>query len=115
MGVDRIGLRRHYLYDHAGRLLRGYHEIYEGGVGKGEVLLAENQYNELGELTEKNLHVEDGVPHQSIDYRYNIRGWLESINNAQFGIDDRNDDTNDLFGMELFYNHSLNGVTPITN
>lgn len=42
---------------------------------------------------------------QSIDYRYNIRGWLSSINNAQLANDAvTNDDTNDYFGMEMAYN-----------
>lgn len=114
-GSTTLGLSRRYTYDHTGRLLQGYHELYEAGVGQGEVLLAENRYNELGELIEKNLHVEGGVPHQSMDYRYNIRGWLESINNAQLNINARNDDTNDLFGMELIYQDPLNGVTSGTN
>ncbi len=43
---------------------------------------------------------------QSVDYRYNIRGWLMSINNAQLANDGSatNDDNNDYFGMELLYN-----------
>ena len=114
-GSKTLGLRQRYSYDHAGRLLRGYHELYDDGVGQGEVLLAENRYNELGELIEKNLHVEGGVPAQSIDYRYNIRGWLENINNAQLTHDPRNDDSNDLFGMELIYESPLNGVPPVGN
>ncbi|GAA0192747.1 hypothetical protein GCM10009122_55540 [Fulvivirga kasyanovii] len=108
-----FGIKRRYTYDHTGRPMAGYHELFENGQSRGEVLLAENKYNELGELVEKNLHVEHGTPHQSIDYRYNIRGWLESVNNSTLQIEPgRNtDDANpDLFGMELFYNHPLNGV-----
>jgi RHS repeat-associated protein len=41
---------------------------------------------------------------QSVDYRYNIRGWVTSINNAQLVVDGTNDDANDFFGMELAYN-----------
>ncbi|WP_040497703.1 hypothetical protein, partial [Fulvivirga imtechensis] len=70
-------------------------------------------YNELGELIEKNLHVENNQPHQSVDYRYNIRGWLENINNSSLQIEtgvNENDARPDLFGMELLYNHPLNGV-----
>lgn len=41
---------------------------------------------------------------QSVDYRYNIRGWLTSINNAQLSNSGtNNNDTNDYFGMELSY------------
>ncbi|GAA0894108.1 hypothetical protein GCM10009122_37880 [Fulvivirga kasyanovii] len=107
------GIKKRYTYDHTGRLMQGYHELIKNDTSQGEVLLAENKYNELGELIEKNLHVENNGPHQSIDYRYNIRGWLESVNSSTLQIDpERNvDDANpDLFGMELLYNHPLNGV-----
>ncbi|MDB5013422.1 MAG: repeat-associated core domain protein, partial [Daejeonella sp.] len=40
---------------------------------------------------------------QSIDYRYNIRGALTSINNSSLTVDDKNADNNDIFGMELMY------------
>jgi hypothetical protein len=42
---------------------------------------------------------------QTIDYRYNIRGWLQSMNNSQLANDGgiTNSDTNDLFGFELAY------------
>ncbi|MGY4538122.1 RHS repeat-associated protein [Mucilaginibacter sp. UYNi724] len=41
---------------------------------------------------------------QNVDYRYNIRGQLLSINNSKLQIDaTNNDDSNDVFGEELFY------------
>src|SRR5690606_42064875 len=55
-----------------------------------------------------NLYLHDALPIyvQSIDYRYNIRGWLTSINNAELtNTPLTNDDTDDLFGMELLYNN----------
>ncbi|WP_221408143.1 DUF6443 domain-containing protein, partial [Fulvivirga imtechensis] len=55
--TDTYGIKKRYTYDHAGRLMQGYHELFKNGTGQGEVLLAENRYNELGELIEKNLHV----------------------------------------------------------
>ena len=103
-----LEIRRRYTYDHAGRLLQGYHQLVDDGVAEPEVLLAENKYNALGELIEKNLHVEGGTPHQSVDYRYNIRGWLQSINNSPLTNGPDNDESNDLFGMELIYNGLLN-------
>jgi hypothetical protein len=93
--------------------MQGYHELFDTGIGQGEVFLAENKYNELGQLIEKNLHIEEGAPIQSIDYRYNIRGWLKSINGANSvageGIN-ANDVRQDLFGMELIYDGILNGI-----
>lgn len=37
-----------------------------------------------------------------MDYRYNIQGWLTSINNAALNVNAAtNDDINDYFGMNL--------------
>jgi hypothetical protein len=70
------------------------------------VILLANEYNELGQLVDKKLHSADnGASYkQSVDYRYNIRGWLTSMNNSKLesnGVN--NDDINDFFGMELAY------------
>jgi len=64
------------------------------------------EYNEIGQLVEKDLH---GSNAQSIDYRYNIRGWLTSINNSNLNSDSgvTNDDSSDKYGMELNYNTSV--------
>jgi len=100
---------RRFTYDHAGRLLRTYHKLNSGA----EVILSENEYNELGQLIDKKLYSTDnGTTYkQSTDLRYNIRGWLTSINNSQLTNDGTlNDDpngTDDLFGMELGYNSSI--------
>ena len=90
------------MYDHAGRVKNVYHQIQD----EAEVLLTSNEYNEIGELVEENLHRSaDGNDYlQSRDYRYNERGWLQRINKLDLGRDDRfNDDDTDLFGMTLQY------------
>jgi len=97
----RIGER--FEYDHAGRLTNSWHRINENT----ELLLTAHQYNELGQLVDKKLHSTDGGNTfvQSVDYRYNIRGWLSSLNNPQLSDDGiTNNETNDLFGMNLAYN-----------
>lgn len=83
-------------YDHAGRLASHWQSI----DGRERVLLAERSYNELGQETAKRLHRNaDGSFLQQVDTRYNIRGWLASVNDpgqvSQQG---------DLFGLELSYN-----------
>jgi RHS repeat-associated protein len=97
-----------YVYDHAGRLLRTFHQV----DGNPPVMLSSNKYNELGQLVETNLHSTDNGATflQSVDYRYNIRGWLTHINNAKLNVDANNDDTNDLFGMQLTYNQEAVNV-----
>ncbi|WP_321308586.1 DUF6443 domain-containing protein [Marinifilum fragile] len=99
-----IIISQRFEYDHAKRLTKAYHKI----GNQSEVLMVENKYDELGQLIEKNLH--NNI--QSVDYRYNIRGWLTSINNANLSNDGSlNNDSNDLFGMELSYNEYVSGLS----
>lgn len=106
-GTSDISTTREFVYDHAGRL----HQIWHTLNGGTRVLLSNMDYNELGQLVDKKIHSTDQGNNfiQSIDYRYNIRGWLKSINNASLTDDGNksNDDTNDKFGMELLYDNSL--------
>ncbi|TKG91607.1 hypothetical protein EYV94_21520 [Puteibacter caeruleilacunae] len=91
-------------YDDQGRLLKVKHGV---GTTTPTTVLAEMKYNELGELIEKNLH--GGI--ESIDYRYNIRGWLTSINNANLTNDGvKDDDAKNHFGMELSYDQAIQGA-----
>lgn len=105
-----------YNYDQAGRLLSCYQN--NNNVAQDQ-LVAKYEYNELGQLVDKKLHeTTNGTFLQSIDYRYNIRGWLTHINNSSLTADNvNNDDTNDLFGMELLYNNGQSALTdqPSTN
>ena len=95
-------LAENYSYDHASRLLEIDHSIN----GATAITMVKNEYNELGELIDKKLHSTDGTNfEQSVDYRYNIRGWLNRINDASLS-----DGENDYFGMELGYNNSLSGT-----
>ncbi|MBB6502632.1 DUF6443 domain-containing protein [Pedobacter cryoconitis] len=65
-----------YEYDHVGRRLRSYVQINTDA----EVLLAENQYNEVGQVKTRELN--DGQ--QKTTYAYNERGWLKSSASDQF-------------------------------
>ena len=90
-----------YQYDHAERLLSVTHQL----DGDDKVTLSQHEYNALGELIDKQLHSTDGSTFkQSVDYRYNIRGWLTHINNSGLDVETGiNDEDNDYFGMELHY------------
>ncbi len=89
-------IAKRFVYDHAGRLMYEYHKLDD----QPEVELISNEYNELGQLVDKKLHSISGSPYkQSIDYRYNIRGWLTSINDSEL-----TENENDYFGMNLAYN-----------
>ncbi|WP_210114353.1 DUF6443 domain-containing protein [Hymenobacter aquaticus] len=83
-----------FTYDHAGRLLTDAQQV--SGESKPTVL-ASLRYNELGQLQQKQL----GLGQQRLDYRYNIRGWLTHLNDVA------HPDPNDLWGMELSYEHGF--------
>ncbi|GAF05553.1 DUF6443 domain-containing protein [Saccharicrinis fermentans] len=95
-----------FKYDHMGRLLETTCKVNN----QDKFVLNASRYNELGELVTKYLHSEDASNSssktfvQEVNYRYNIRGWLTSINDPDLSED------NDLFGMKLYYNNlgSLN-------
>ncbi|WP_456243166.1 DUF6443 domain-containing protein, partial [Xanthomarina spongicola] len=90
-----------YTYDHAGRLLTQTQTI----TGNTPELIVNNHYDELGQLESKGVGGSLGSPLQLVDYTYNIRGWLKTINNG--------DTTeNDLFGFQLNYN---TGANPLYN
>src|SRR5262249_46089456 len=104
---------REFNYDHAGRLRKTWHSIN----GQPKILLAQNEYNELGQLVTKNLYNADPEEtadaqrtyKQQADYRYNIRGWLTRINNSDLSIVENN--SRDYLGMNLFYNETASGLS----
>lgn len=102
-------IKETYTYDHAGRLLTVKHSV----DGAAEVMIAKNEYNELGQLIDKKLHSTDGGSTfaQSVDHRYNIRGWLTKINEADVGSVASGDSGYDHFGMELVYNGTASGLS----
>jgi RHS repeat-associated protein len=89
-----------YTYDHADRVLKITHQL-----GTGEtVTLVENSYNELGQLLNKKLHQSASHPEylQKLDYAYNIRGWLNGVNQPY--TSGTGYDETDLFNFKLNYN-----------
>lgn len=96
-------------FDHVGRVTKTYRKINNGAAQ----LIAQYEYNALGQVVDKKLHevtAGSGNFLQSVDYRYTIRGWLSSINNAKLNTDNANDETNDYFGMELLYQAVESGL-----
>jgi len=102
---------RHMAYDHEGRAKNMQHSTN----GTTPIYASINQYNELGQLIDKKLHSTNASgtnAKQSVDYRYNIRGWLTSMNDASLTNNGTtNDDSGDLFGMNLEYNTNDLGLT----
>ncbi|SHJ67770.1 RHS repeat domain-containing protein, partial [Aquimarina spongiae] len=93
-----------FTYDHTGRLLTQTQKINDQDVE----LIVNNTYDELGQLVSKKvggtsttlstqgtLSGAEGL--QQVDYTYNIRGWLKTIN-------DPNNLGDDLFAFGINYN-----------
>ncbi|NHN28161.1 type IV secretion protein Rhs [Flavobacterium jejuense] len=70
-------------------------------AGGSEQLIAKNEYDELGQLISKNVGGTDATGAtglQTVDYTYNIRGWLKAINDVEnIGTD--------LFAFKISYNN----------
>ena len=95
------GITRRFIYDHMSRLTETWHRI----DALSEYRVTFNQYNELGQLVDKKLHSTNTSAtdaKQSVDYRYNIRGWLTRINDSNLAVEES--DPKDYFGMNLAYN-----------
>ena len=77
--------------------------------------LATNTYDVLGVLKGKKIGgVSTGAGLQTVDYKYNIRGWLTDINNAnQYAPDEEVK----LFNLKLHYDKTdyVSGTTPLYN
>jgi len=67
-----------------------------------EQRIAQNTYDALGQLKQKGVgDTAGGAALQTVNYGYNIRGWLRSIN-------DVNNLGSDLWGMKISYNDPTN-------
>ena len=108
-GSGQQRIHKAYVYDHRGRMKEVLQQINEDPA----VVLAAQDYDELGQLVEKDLGGMDCEQElQSVDYQYNIRGWMTNINDlaTNSGLQaDASDSQNDLFGMQLDYSGLHNG------
>ncbi|WP_281987690.1 DUF6443 domain-containing protein [Aquimarina aggregata] len=86
-----------FTYDHVARLLTQTQQI---NSQTPETIVA-NTYDEIGQLSSKEV----GGGLQTIDYTYNVRGWLKSINQGITA-------NGDLFGFAIDYN---SGTNPLYN
>ncbi len=100
-----IDIDETFSYDHMDRLLANQHTISRGGVAQPTRTISSNTYDALGRLTEKNLGGSTS-PAQSVDYLYNVRGWLTHING--FANNDINDGNDQFWTTMHYYNpHNL--------
>ncbi|MFC6859202.1 DUF6443 domain-containing protein [Zunongwangia atlantica] len=105
-GSPQIALTDYMVYDHQGRLKKQTQKINSNA----SELIVNNTYDELGQIESNQIGGDpdqDGL--QEIDYQYNIRGWLKSVNN----IDNLG---SDLFAFSINYNQPQMGLSdPLYN
>ncbi|WP_455423347.1 DUF6443 domain-containing protein, partial [Chryseobacterium shigense] len=90
--TERV-ITENFTYDHQNRLLVHKHQV----DSNPEEILAQNKYNELSQLENKKVGgISIGSPLQSMDYQYNIRGWMTRIN-------DPDNLNGKLFGYSMRY------------
>ncbi|WP_282088455.1 DUF6443 domain-containing protein [Aquimarina algiphila] len=91
-----------FTYDHMGRLLTQTQKINAQDTEQ----IVSNTYDALGQLKQKDVGgvanaSEANSPLQNVNYKYNVRGWLKTIN-------DGTTTNGDLFGFALEYNTATN-------
>jgi len=89
------------LYDPAGRLKTIKKQTNDIGTPK---TIAENTYDELGQLKSKRLGVVNTSQLETLNYEYNLRGWLKSINK---GFVTTAGSSTNWFGQELSYDYGF--------
>ncbi|WP_294243954.1 DUF6443 domain-containing protein [uncultured Chryseobacterium sp.] len=99
--TERV-ITENFLYDGQNRLLVHKHQV----DSNPEEILSQNTYNEISQLQSKKVGSADSAqPLQTIDYQYNIRGWMTKIN-------DPKNLGGKLFGYEIKYNSVEGEQTP---
>lgn len=93
-----------FTYDHVNRLKSHTQSIN----GSSPEMIADNSYDELGQLTGKGVgNIASSTTRlQDISYSYNVRGWLKTINDIN--------SNNKLFNFKLSYDQPTTG-TPLYN
>ncbi len=100
--AERI-ITESFTYDNQGRPKVHKHKV----DNNAEEILAQNIYNDISQVIQKKVGgTVLGSGYQTVDYKYNIRGWMTHIN------DPGNLGTNDLFGYKIKYNNVEGLQTP---
>ncbi|WP_160716247.1 DUF6443 domain-containing protein [Chitinophaga solisilvae] len=85
-------------YDNGGRLITGRQRVNDEPAFR---TIFTNRYNEQGELLSKQLADID-----SLEYDFNIRGWLTAINKG-YVINGAAEGKGHYFGTQVFYDHGF--------
>ncbi|TXF89335.1 RHS repeat-associated core domain-containing protein [Neolewinella aurantiaca] len=99
-------INERYTHDERGRVENTYHQIGDSGA---EQTISERTYDDWGRESNKRIAKQGIYFGQSIDYSYNILGWLEGINTVSNSTI-YSAIYSDLFSQELSYFTVPSGV-----
>jgi len=88
------------LYDAAGRVT----DVIKKLNDSTQRTIAKNVYDELGQLKTKRLHVNGASQLETLNYEFNIRGWLKAVNKDFVKTASS---TANWFGQELSYDYGF--------
>ncbi|UGU18119.1 DUF6443 domain-containing protein [Sinomicrobium kalidii] len=101
---DAITETQHEIASNSITLKPGFHFkatssiSFSASISPAGELIAENVYDDLGQLEQKKVGNTQSKPLQTINYTYNVRGWLKAINNPDAALGEQ------LFAFGIRYN-----------
>lgn len=107
VGHSTVYIEDSYTYDHMNRLLKHDQSINNAALSE---TITSNTYDDLGQLITKGVGAKQNLSTrlQDVDYNYNVRGWLKTIN-------DPNSIGTDLFAFKINYNNKDHNGTALFN
>jgi RHS repeat-associated protein len=104
-------------YDDLGRVIKTEKKLsntlVNGGAMAAYKTIAENKYDKLGQLVNKKIgnkpNATAGTALAKLDYEYNIRGWLTSVNKNFVTAGNNGANNDEYFGMQLGYDKDAFG------
>jgi RHS repeat-associated protein len=102
-----------YAYDDLNRVTSIKKKVHKDGLADVEKIIAQNEYDALGQLKKKSLAPEystseGGAGLESLTYDYNIRGWMLGANRDY--AKSANSTTN-YFGFDLGYDKTVTSIS----
>ncbi len=107
-GNSPVITKDYFEYDHMDRVKKHSQNVNSANYNE---VISECTYDNLGQLVVKNVGGKTNQNRlQNIDYSYNVRGWLKSINDVGTSNSSITLGISDLFGFEINYNNPSSGV-----
>ncbi|MEP7372268.1 MAG: DUF6443 domain-containing protein [Chitinophagaceae bacterium] len=101
-----VSVKTNFDYDHAGRPLKIWKTINDNPSSRE--LIVSNGYDGFGRLKSKELGNTTASAIETLDYTYNLRGWLKGIN-QDYAMNTGANSSNRWFGIDISYDWGMDG------